>query len=1272
MPEEQSPAEKRIGVVTLLFTDLDPSSDPLPALEDETRAPTDAHLCLLRDAVATSGVEEVKNLGDGFMVVFASVPDALACAVRMQQAGDRHNRLEPEEHALCVRAGLHVGEPNCTEDDAPGTAVAIAKQLCRRASAGGIVVSDPIRLLAGSRGGYTFHELRETPIRDVAETFPIYEVRWQSGDEDSLAAIPLPPPLARGERAVFIGRRGEMAQLGSLWAAARAGQCQVIFLTGEAGIGKTCLASEFGLGAYADGATVLFGHTDEDMTLPYQPLAEALRHYVRSCPVDVLTAKSEIFSAGLSRLVPELSQRLPDLPVAAQADADTERYRLFDAVVTLLAEASRIHPIILILDDLQWADKQTFLLLKHIARLLEQAPVFVLGTFREAAHARAYPLSDAIADMRRYGACRRIPLEGLDAEDVEAMIGVRVGKDASPAFIRAVFEQTEGNPFFIEEMLRHLQETGAIYQRNGRWQTDLTIHQIGIPDGVKDVIDRRLSQLSEECNSVLTIASVIGREFDIKSLGRASDLSEDRLLDLLEEAVASRVLAEAPHADGRYSFSHALFHETLYDELTTTRRVRLHGQILQYADNNGIKLAYEVLGGSGPHLVALGLGTSAAIRPRNMRLARRWERFSRNSRLILYDRRGLGFSAAPEEGYDLMTTVEDLRAVLEAVGAGRVVLWGATDGGPLALTFAVQHPDRVAGLVLAGTTPKLINSEDFAWGINPDIMKSFLHTDSSDRARAVSHLTIRYNAEGTEGNIEVMRRIPKHAWSQILVTVGAADARPLLGTISAPTLIIHDPGNKYIPVEAAYHLHEHIAGSVLEVTEEYQTDPFGDNLYRKIEAFVEEVTTRTHKSWDISNYHLLRTREALLRDDLGEASSHAELALEFSADMESTGKLALIHLAKAYVMQASGRPGDADECLGHTFALIGESKNENVEFNAHWAKAEFALKQEDESAGLAALKKALTIGKRRGYLDIFIERPPVTARLCARALEAGIEIEYVRELIRTRNLIPDECLVHLENWPWILQIYTMGQFRIAIDGKPVEFSRKTQQKPLAMLKALVAFGGSGVNEEHIADALWPDAEGDMAHRSFATTLHRLRKLIGRHEVISLQRGRLTLDDRYCWVDARAFEHLIRKADALWEKEHPTDKDVAEAVQVTRNAIDIYWGPFLAGESEEFWVISARESLRSKFLRSVEKLGRYREKVGHWNEAVECYQRGLEMDDLLEGLYRRLMVCYAQIGRKSEALSVYDRCKKVLSTALGIDPSPETEAIRESLLSEENP
>lgn len=251
-----------------------------------------------------------------------------------------------------------------------------------------------------------------------------------------------------------------------------------------------------------------------------------------------------------------------------------------------------------------------------------------------------------------------------------------------------------------------------------------------------------------------------------------------------------------------------------------------------------------------------------------------------------------------------------------------------------------------------------------------------------------------------------------------------------------------------------------------------------------------------------------------------------------------------------------------------------------------------------------------------------------------------------------------------ENRNYRLQVYTLGRFSVSRGVDPIRFNRKAQHRPLELLKVLVALGGRDVATSQVAMALWPESEGDVAYNAFEITLHRLRKLIGIEKAVVLSNGLLTLDNRLCWVDVWAFEQLTRHAENLVNSQN---SDPEELVRISARILALYHGHFLGRETPESWSISLRERLRSKFLRHLIDVARYWEKIGRHGTAIQCYQKGLEVDDLAEIFYQRLMVCYQQLGRRSEALAVYRRCRTTLSLILSIIPSPATEAIRRRLV-----
>jgi LuxR family transcriptional regulator, maltose regulon positive regulatory protein len=414
---------------------------------------------------------------------------------------------------------------------------------------------------------------------------------------------------------------------------------------------------------------------------------------------------------------------------------------------------------------------------------------------------------------------------------------------------------------------------------------------------------------------------------------------------------------------------------------------------------------------------------------------------------------------------------------------------------------------------------------------------------------------------------------------------------------------------------------------------------------------------------DIGLYHFCQVRQALLRSDLGAAISHVEWGLQAELKSGFYGGLSLGYLISAQVMHRIGKQEEAWSHLHKTFHFAERFKSRLLEYYGLMIEAYFYFEQGDEISGLASLRKALAIGKGSGIFMTYVDQPAVTASLCVKALEENVEVPYVQHLIRNRRLIPESPPLHLENWPWNLKVFTLGRFELLKEDKPIPSSRKIQQKPLMMLKVMIALGGKGVKEEQLSDILWAEADGDDAHNSFITTQHRLRQLIGYENAIQHKEGQLTLDDRQCWVDVWAFEWLLGQAEA--EKKRGAAEN---AVQCIEKAIHLYKGPFLADEIDQSWIISTRERCRSRFIRSLTWLGHYWQDQEEWEKAIVSYQRGLEIDDVAEDLYQQLMICFRELGRQAEALSVYQRCRKALSGILGIAPSPKTEAIFRSLSS----
>ena len=260
-----------------------------------------------------------------------------------------------------------------------------------------------------------------------------------------------------------------------------------------------------------------------------------------------------------------------------RADPELERYRLLDAVRELLAALATAAPVLLVLDDLHWADRSTLQMLRHLARAGGPAPVLIVGTYRETEIAGA--LAAALDDLRREDRSERLTLAGLTEHEARALISARAGHPTSAALSQAVYAETEGNPFFIEAVLAHLAESGAAQPEGGRLGSGYAIARLGVPEGVKEVIRRRLARLGEQCARALQIASVAGRDFELELVAQAAGIEGDELAEMLEEAVAARLVEEIPGTVGKFRFVHGLIRETLYEQLTAARRVRLHRRI---------------------------------------------------------------------------------------------------------------------------------------------------------------------------------------------------------------------------------------------------------------------------------------------------------------------------------------------------------------------------------------------------------------------------------------------------------------------------------------------------------------------------------------------------------------------------------------------------------------------------------------------------------------------------------------------------------------------
>ncbi|HEY33511.1 MAG TPA: protein kinase [Dehalococcoidia bacterium] len=383
-------------------------------------------------------------------------------------------------------------------------------------------------------------------------------------------------------RKVFVGREPEQKQLQAAFDGAMSGQGALMMVVGEPGIGKTALCEQLATYVTLRGGKYLVGHCYEEgsLSLPYLAFVEAMRSYVLSRETRDLRKELGTGAADVARIVSEVREKLKVEPRTPESPEE-ERYRLFQAVTSFLTSAAKVQPLLVILEDLHDADKGTLEMLTHVSRHLSGARLLIVGTYRDVEVDRTHPLSAALAELRRVTTFNRVLLRGLNADEVRRMLESIVRQDVPWGLAEAVHRQTEGNPLFVQEVVRHIVEEGLISREGGQWRAARdTPLEMSIPEGLRDVIGKRLSLLSPECNQLLSVASVIGREFALETLKTVAGISEDVFVNALKEAVQLSILEERSQVGIiAYRFTHAFFRQTLYEEMIAPQRLQLHRQV---------------------------------------------------------------------------------------------------------------------------------------------------------------------------------------------------------------------------------------------------------------------------------------------------------------------------------------------------------------------------------------------------------------------------------------------------------------------------------------------------------------------------------------------------------------------------------------------------------------------------------------------------------------------------------------------------------------------
>jgi class 3 adenylate cyclase/tetratricopeptide (TPR) repeat protein len=626
------------GVVTFVLTDIVGSTPLWEAHPNDMASVIARHHELAADIAEEHGGRMPRSQGEGdsTLSAFARATDAAAAAIALQRA--LLAEPWPDGIRLIVRAGMHTGEAQVEQGDYLGAAVSRAARIRALAQGGQVLVSHATAELIADHlpEGVTLHEIGRFALAGLTREELVTELRapdlfdsraaaasdaaHDEGDEDEQTAtearaydddmkrspVAFPPTLDTG--APFVGREAELAALRSWWSQTIASdRRRVVLIGGDAGMGKTRLAIELARTLHDERATVLAGRCYQENVVPYQPFVEAIGWYLRTAPAQEVRADIVRTGSLLTRLVPDVAGDFADLPEPVSAEPDTQRYLMFEAVNDLLCTLATSAPVLLVLEDLHWADRPTLALLSHLARGRDAAPLVVLGTYRDDEVVGDHPLRAILTELRRDHAVDDMTLVGLDEFDVARLCEVACAFHPDSDFVHSMRRETEGNPFFVREICSHLTELGSA-PRSGAF----TLETLGVPAGVKQVIERRVEHLPEAAGRVLSAAAVIGREFDLDILVAITGDSEDAVLDLLDDAIAARVVEETSSA-GRYSFLHALTREALHDSLSATRRARFHHRVAGAIEELREPRIEEQLGVLAYHYAASGTDPEKAV-----------------------------------------------------------------------------------------------------------------------------------------------------------------------------------------------------------------------------------------------------------------------------------------------------------------------------------------------------------------------------------------------------------------------------------------------------------------------------------------------------------------------------------------------------------------------------------------------------------------------------------------------------------------------------------
>jgi class 3 adenylate cyclase len=492
---------------------------------------------IVRDEVLAFGGRVRKSLGDGFLISFPSAVAAVRAATAIQRALYEHNSADPQR-AVEIRIGLHTGPVTERDGDLYGQAVHAAARVIAEAVGGQILTSDEVRKHAELQVDWSFLDSGLFWLRGFPERWRLYEVSWNHASAAArTSAVP-------ARLIPLVEREAELAILHQLIAEALAGHGRLALVAGEPGVGKSRLAAAIGDEAQARGMRVLIGYCVEmSGAAPYLPYVEIIEQAISNprSPLALREALGDV-APEIARIAPALRRVFPDIPPPIELPAELARRYVWNSLSEFLGHAAQSQPLLLVLEDLHWADESTLLLTEYLAPLLAGMPVLVLGTYRDIEVDLQHPLARVIGELERRRLVEQVSLRRLSLDGLRAMLQSLAGQRAPEQLARMINRETEGNPFFVEEVYLHLVESGVLLDEHGRVRPDLRLDEASVPESIRLVLGQRLDRLAAPTREVLVAAAVTGRVFASDLVGEVAGVGQGVLVEAFEEAERARLI----------------------------------------------------------------------------------------------------------------------------------------------------------------------------------------------------------------------------------------------------------------------------------------------------------------------------------------------------------------------------------------------------------------------------------------------------------------------------------------------------------------------------------------------------------------------------------------------------------------------------------------------------------------------------------------------------------------------------------------------------------